>query len=130
MDKNKVIDISHRWIETQEPGSAAVMDLLNAMPKEEANAILQFALVYMVKEVEAGLGLIDSDDDMELLAFEQIDKVYQKAAEGCYFCDKSVDPNETRMDKDTKLCMMCQLKLRNFVEALGIPANKVFKWMK
>lgn len=118
-----IIDITKKLKGLKAPWTTHAIEVLNTMDQEDANAILAFILTYVMKEVEAGLGLIDSDDDDDLQIFGKIDERYQKAAAGCYFCDKGVDPNETGFTKDTGVCMMCQLKLRKLLEfnPYGVP---------
>jgi hypothetical protein len=112
--------------------SLAAINILNAMPVKDALCILEFIMDYVIMETRVGLGLVDVPDDMEepdissLKMFNKIADCYEEAAAGCYFCSEVVDPNEDEFGPDTRLCMMCKLKLANFTAALGIPAQKVF----
>lgn len=132
MDKSKVIDITtilkNRPVENA-PWVQDGIDVLNSLHPEDAQAVLQFMLNYTFKEVEAGLGLVEFEggDDIDLQVADKIAEIYERAAGGCYFCSKSVDPNEDEFGPSTKLCLKCKLKLANFTEALGIPSDRVFK---
>ena len=77
-------------------------------------------------EIKIGLGLVDVKeieeeygiefDENELEYFDEINALYAKRDEGCYFCDKSIDPNSDFFHKSTELCPMCQLKVANLLE--------------
>lgn len=45
---------------------------------------------------------------------------------GCYFCDKDIDANETPITVDTPVCMECQLKAANLLVAYGIDPSSMF----
>ena len=92
----------------------------------DATDIVNFFLNYIVTEIEIGLGLIEVDDDLQdLKFFEEIDNLYNRAAGGCLFCDKSIDPNEISVGPETKICATCKIKLKKFSDAIGV--SGVFK---
>jgi hypothetical protein len=96
-------------------------------------AILFFSIVQ--EEVRAGLGMSDvSEEDLDqygdLAIFEMVDALYQQSANGCYFCDSDVDPNETEVDHDTRVCPECQLKLANFLKFVGADPGRVLGWAR
>lgn len=92
----------------------------------DAHAIVNFFIHYVVTEIEIGLGLVEFEEDYpDLKFFEEIDALYNRAAGGCLFCDKSIDPNEITVGPKTKICMNCKIKLKKFAEAVGVEG--VFK---
>ena len=119
--------------ETDGPDGRAI---LKNLPPDELEAVLNFLLEYVFDEVKLGLGVIDPPEGMEepdiedLKIFNKIADIYEAAAGHCYFCSQAIDPNEDEFGPETKLCLMCKLKLANFTEAIGIPAGKVFNGMK
>ena len=91
----------------------------------DPDAIIKVILEVIVAECELGLGLTElDDDDMVLDFFNQVNAVYQEAAGDCYFCCE-LDPNEVKFDRNTSLCMICKMKMRNFLRAIGIDPGKV-----
>ncbi|MBU1052651.1 MAG: hypothetical protein KKC46_02340 [Proteobacteria bacterium] len=105
--------------------------LVNSIDPDTASRIVTFLLTYVTTEVKVGLGLLDTEDDPgELKFFNKIADIFEKAAGGCYFCSKTIDPNADEFSKDTRACPACALKLANFVQALGINPGTVFKGMK
>jgi hypothetical protein len=84
----------------------------------------------IVKECEAGLGLIELDNDnADLQFFDLIHEVYQRKAGNCYFCQDN-DPNAVPFTKNSYLCFMCRLKLANFLTFIGIDAGKIIAGVK
>lgn len=133
MDKSKIIDITSRLPRNEcwQKGFEA----LSKLGQETANDVISFVFNYVMKELELGLGLAEfpdgvDEDKTELKIFEQINGVYEKFSGGCYFCSNQIDPNADEFGPKSKLCMMCKLKLANFLESLEIPAGSVFKGMR
>jgi hypothetical protein len=84
-----------------------------------------------------GLGLVELNEEEEaqldgdLHFFDKIDDMFDKSKEGCYFCDPLLDPNDEVFDpKKVNVCMDCQLRLGNFLQALGIDPRKIFKHIR
>lgn len=131
MEKKKVVRLedvlASKKLEAKHAQVTEVTFLLGSLEKEDRDKIVDFFFNWIELEVREGLGLDDYDDDSENPVFDMVNNIYQEAAAGCYFCDKTVDPNATEINKDTKFCWMCQLKLGNFVTALGLDPGDVFK---
>ena len=109
------------------------LDIMKNLPAKQSQAILKFMVEYVMMECRFGLGMIDDiPDDLpdELPFFNAINAVYRERDKGCYFCDKTIDPNGAGMSKSTELCIDCMLKLGNFVQALGIPPDMIFRGMR
>lgn len=91
-----------------------------AVDSKHLDAIITFALRAIELDCEMGLGLGEFCSekflDVDTPLFDYIDKMYQEAAAGCYFCDSSVDPNAEKFDNKTPLCIMCRLKLTKIAE--------------
>lgn len=117
----KVINFSDKIKKTTWADKA--MEALNSMP--DADSIVKVIVQIIVKECEAGLGLVDlGDDSADLQFFELIHDVYQRKAGDCYFCQDN-DPNEVPFTKKSYLCFMCRRKLANFLTFIGIDAGKI-----
>jgi hypothetical protein len=132
MDKDKIIDITKHFKTFNAPWVQTGIDAFNSLSPEQTAAAIELILNYTFKEVEAGLGLIDlnDDEDVELIVFDKIADIYDRAAGDCYFCSSNIDPNEEEFGPNTKLCLTCKLKLANFTQALGIPSEKVFDGLR
>lgn len=138
-DNNNVISfekfakfLKSKAVKEPNPRVQEGLDVLQSLEPEEASVAIEFLLNYVFMEVRAGLGISDADVDVDietLTIFNKIADIYEEAAGDCYFCSRSIDPNEDQIGADTKLCMLCKLKLGNFTEALGIPAGSVFQGM-
>ena len=106
------------------------IEAINSLDPKIANRIMTFLLTYVMTEVRVGLGLVDTEEDPgELKIFDKIQDIYDEAAGDCYFCSDLVDPNEDEYNSQSRICPMCTLKLANFVTALGIDPQGVFKGM-
>lgn len=99
------------------------VEAFNSVDESISDAIVIFAVRCILAEVEAGLMLGEFADekyiDLETPLFDEIDALYQESAEGCYFCDENVDPNDEEFNQFTQLCLTCQLKVANIVTACG-----------
>lgn len=97
-------------------------EIVRSLSLEDNSAVAAFFSAWLEAELSASLGLTDDPEGAfeESPLFDITEKVYQKAAAGCYFCDHSIDPNEMEINAGTHLCMMCELKLANFVTAMGV----------
>ena len=96
---------------------------LNQVSQKEGDAIIQLVGKVILSEVEFGLGLLDVPDeeyvkDTETPFFDMINKVYQRAAHGCYLCDPMTDPNGEEFTGN--LCLDCQQKLGNIMKFLDV----------
>ena len=107
------------------------IEAINSLNPETANRVMTFLLTYVMTEVRVGLGLVDTEEDPgELKIFDKIQDIYDEARiTDCYFCSDAVDPNADEYGPNTRVCPMCALKLANFVTALGIDPQGVFKGM-
>jgi len=106
----KVIDIRTRmtpnWLEK---GKA----VLESMTDDDRETIIAFVFNLVMEDVKTGL----SGENAEVF-FEMIDKEFRKAHAHCYF-SIDVDGNETPYTKDTELCLLCAVKMRNILRAFG-----------
>lgn len=103
---------------------------LKSIPAQTAETIINFILSITLAEVSVGLGLEEADDDVNLDIYKKINELYEASAGGCYFCSNNIDPNETQFDSDTIICLMCRMKLANFIQALGVDPGRVFTGMR
>lgn len=132
--KGNIIDAKDRFYRKMAPAYVDAIDMISGMHPDDRVKIVAGVATVIMLQVDAGLGLIDfTDEEVEMLEslggdfFEEIDKRYQQAAAGCYFCDDSIDPNAVPYVKGTKICLICKLKLENFLRAIGINPAKVFR---
>jgi hypothetical protein len=112
--------------------AADLMDTINlirSLGPEAERTILAFFIRWVEAEVRCGLGIEkygEPGDEFEKTPwFDMIDKNYQEAAGGCYFCDKTIDARAVEVNANTKLCWMCQAKMANWITALGLDPGKV-----
>lgn len=110
----KVTDIRSKmtpnWIEK----GRAVLDSLSEQDQEN---IVAFVFNLVLEDVRAGL----KGEEAEVF-FEMIDKELQKSHANCYFSDY-VDGNAVGFTKDTKMCVLCTVKIRNILRAFGIKVD-------
>jgi len=92
-------------------------DLNLGLTEEQVKQIATFFAEKFMEEIEQGLeGDIDYPDAP---FFEAVDMMYEEAQpKGCYFCDRSIDGNETPFDypDETRLCLSCMLKVASLRE--------------
>jgi len=112
---SNVIDINgkHQKQALQDLGDA--VGFINSLDSKLANDVLAALIAVVLYQCRVGLGLIEEDEEPDLGFFYRIDAIYQEAAGACYFCRKDIDPNEVKIDENTKLCMFCRMKLNNIV---------------
>ena len=65
------------------------IQLLNAMPKDDANEIVQIIMEVILKEVRVGLGLSPGPDELKF--FELVNDIYKEYYGRCFFCDIEVE---------------------------------------
>ena len=118
------------------------MNVLKALPSQDADAAVGFILNMILTNIEVGLGIIDTDDDPELekaideitdedmIFFNKVNEIYNRAHGNCYFCRDDIDPNGEPITRETHICLRCTRKLGNFLEFIGIPREKVFRFQK
>jgi len=103
------------------------MDLHLGLTEEQVRDFLRFIAEKFIKEIEQGLeGAIDY---LDAPFFEAVDTMYEESQpKGCYFCDRSIDGNETPFDypNETRLCLSCMLKVANLMKAFGIEPQSLF----
>ena len=110
------------------------------MPKKKQypNYLSQEQKEMVIQEVRYGLLLDDLPDeydgDVKLPVFDAINQEYEtlhrEASAHCYFCSDGVDPNKYEINSDTYMCFECQLKLANFMTAVGIDPGSVLKLLE
>ena len=134
----KVIDIT-RLLRSKNPTYRDMgKDILESLTVEEADAMFGFVFDMILTNVEIGLGVIDTDDnpvlekaielmtDEDMFFFKEINDIYRKAQENCYFCRNDVDINAEPITSKTPICFNCKMKIGKLLEFAGIPINKVF----
>ncbi|MDM8542875.1 hypothetical protein QUF90_17505 [Desulfococcaceae bacterium HSG9] len=103
----KIIDITVKLWENQDPATAKALDIF---------------LNQLYDEIHIGLGLNhEAPDDQEAPLYDFVQKIYDDANAGCWFCDSRVDPNENH--KSARLCIMCAYKLEKLKE---LPVEALF----
>jgi len=107
----KVTDIRSKmtpnWIEK---GKA----VLGSLSEQDQETLIAFVFNLVLEDVKTGL----KGEEAEVF-FEMIDKEYQKYHAECYFSD-DVDGNETGFTRDTKVCLLCAIKVKNILQAFGV----------
>jgi len=88
--------------------------VLNSMTEQDQGTIIAFVSTLILEDVKTGL----KGEEAEVF-FEMIDKEYQKLHRDCYFSD-DVDGNETGFTRDTKVCLLCAIKVKNVLQAFGV----------
>lgn len=78
---------------------------------------------YVLLEVRAGLGLIDAELD-RFFIFPDIQALYDKRDEGCYFCSELVDTEIEDYGDKRGMCPECALKIENFLRTMSQPIGK------
>jgi len=120
MSDKKDIGITQKCIE-------GAMGLHLGLTEDQAKQIAKLIADKFMEEIEQGLeGNIDYSDAP---FFEAVDKMYEESQpKGCYFCDRSIDGNETPFDypNETRLCLTCMLKVANLMKAFGIDPQSLF----
>lgn len=132
----EIINLKERMIQNawgkEQKNAIEVMDFLESIPHQEADNIVAAIFAMILTEVEIGLKLIDTGEhdfeEHEFFFFDQIEDrfILEQQRNKCYFCNPMIDPNETEFGPGVHLCIFHKLKLANFVEALGIPADAVW----
>jgi hypothetical protein len=116
------------------------MDLLKEMPEEKANKIVAAINKLVLLEMIVSLGLEDVDrvnkefgtsfdieDEDDFILSDRIRTFFDLKNGGCYFCDRSIDPNGDFFNDRVFLCPDCQLKLANVLAYEGIdPLDKQY----
>jgi hypothetical protein len=105
-------------------------EVLAGLTSYQVRDVAMYFTNQFIEEVEKGLkGELDYEDAP---FFEVIDRMYAEAQPtGCYFCDRSIDANETPFDypEKTRICLSCQLKVANLLKAFGIDHRGLFPGM-
>lgn len=129
---NKIIDIA-KWLgKKDDDWVKKAINIIDKLPPEQADLIVRFIASHIILEVETGLGLHplpETDEELDLLFYHEIEDIYKEAAHGCYFCDKTIDANAVEITKDTPICAGCQLKAANLLTACGIDPVKLFTYV-
>jgi len=110
----KVTDIRSKmtpsWIEK---GKA----VLDSMSEQDRDIAIAFVFNIVLEDVKMGL----RGEEAEVF-FEMIDAEYEKFHKDCYFSD-NVDRNETGFTQDTKVCLLCAIKVKNILRAFGLKVD-------
>jgi len=108
---NNVIKLFEKKYAKDHPDFMEGHRILTEMSDGDSRNVLKFIASIMVNEVRFGLGLDDMEIDQPLPLFDLINEQYKEAAEGCYLCDKTIDPNEEIPPEKQHVCMECSMKL-------------------
>ncbi len=96
--------------------------IVNAMDEQDSDAVLKYVMHCVLYEVRVGNGLIELTDEEEETwegkLYEMVDEIYKEAAGDCYFCNGDIDPNETKPDRNTRVCLTCGMKINYFLRYL------------
>ena len=117
MTDSNVIDINSKHAELMLRDLTDAVGFINSLDSKLANDVLAALMAVVMYQCRIGLGLIEEDDEPSLGFFYRIEAIFQEAAGACYFCRKDIDPNEVKVDENTKLCMFCRMKLNNIYAA-------------
>jgi hypothetical protein len=123
---DKIINFNDLWAKKNMPNVHEGFKIIMDMEEEDASATMDFLMFTILHELRVELGLIELDEEQEKIykerglgkLYQQINEVYKEAAGSCYFCDHDIDPNEP-MPENPPLCMICNMKIRNFLKHLG-----------
>ena len=85
--------------------------LYNSMNPEDQETIVGFVFRLVLGDVRMGLAGENTDEGG---FFQTIDAEYQKSHADCYFSDQ-VDGNAVRFIKNTKICVLCAVKVKNIL---------------
>ena len=113
---NNVIDINSKHAELMLRDLTDAVGFINSLDSKLANDVLAALMAVVMYQCRVGLGLIE-EDNPSLGFFHRIEAIFQEAAGACYFCRKDIDPNEVKVNENTKLCMFCRMKLNNIYAA-------------
>lgn len=120
----KVVKLNPKYIEEAKA-------ILADMPEKDMQSIGKYLAERFLEEVKQGVSGEVARDDAPF--FDLVDRIYEESAskKGCYFCDDSIDGNETPFDfpSKTKLCLNCMLKVANLLKAFGIDHRVLFPGM-
>jgi hypothetical protein len=99
------------------------LGLTEAQVRKIATHIAEKSLGEIERGLEGNIEYFDAP------FFEAVDTMYEASQpKGCYFCDRSIDGNETPFDypNETRLCLSCMLKVANPMKAFGIDPQSLF----
>ena len=82
------------------------MQILRALPEDDANQIVQVIMEVILKEVRIGLGLEPGTDELKF--FELVNDVYKEYYGGCFFCDIEVEDSN-------QICIIHHKKLVDYL---------------
>lgn len=126
-DKDNVIRNKFLWKQAERSDQPGIR-VLAGLPEQDLDDLFQFIFSLIEWEIKYGLGRIDwepdeNEEEPELYWFQHIQNIYNECNKDCYFCDDSVDPNETPYgaNKDQWVCPECQLKLGSYLKYRGVP---------
>ena len=100
------------------------IEVMQKMPERDRRMMTAFYMAWLETEIAVSLGMIEDKELDSTPLFDLVEKTYRDATGGCYFCDKTLDPNAVGITSKTHLCMKCRLKLANFVTMMGEDPTK------
>ena len=87
------------------------------MSEQDQETLVAFVFNLILEDIKTGL----RGEEAEVF-FEMIDAEYEKFHKDCYFSD-NVDGNETGFTQDTKVCLLCAIKVKNILRAFGLKVD-------
>ena len=107
----KVTDIRSKmtpnWIEKGK-------EVLDSMSEQDQETLVAFVFNLILEDVKTGL----KGENAEIF-FEMIEKEFQKSHKDCYFSGQ-VDGNAVGFTKDTKVCVLCAVKVKNILRTVQL----------
>jgi len=106
-------------------------EVLTSLPKRDRENLAMYFAKKFLDEIEAGLegGVKLSEAPF----FKEVDRMYDETlaeiaspVDGCYFCDRSIDGNAVPFNENVPVCMTCQEKVGNLLQAFGIHPQVLF----
>lgn len=128
----KLIDLIERHpglMSSGNPEFDAGYRKLTALPDNDASLIYNAVVHLAEAQITIGLGLVDWEGDElpPLEIYDMVQDLYDRASGDCYFCSDKVDPMAEPFDREkTLVCIDCLEKLCRFLDAINVPAERVF----
>jgi hypothetical protein len=107
-----------------DPAVQRGIEIVQKMSAQDRNMMTAFFLAWLETEIAVSLGMIEDKELESTPLFDLVERLYKDATGGCYFCDKTLDPNAVGIDSKTHLCIRCRLKLANFLTMMGEDPTK------
>jgi hypothetical protein len=117
----KLIDFDFRK-KAEDPKWATLgQKVLDMLPEEQRQAAIVFVINAIMYDIESGA---EGENDNAIF-YKAAKAILDRTHEGCYFCD-SIDGNATEFTRNTKVCMLCAVKVANILQACGVKPEVAF----